>query len=177
MAVTKTLRKRFHSFEEEEKWLNEFADLGWRLIAFGDGETNLAYTFELDPTVKGMRYKIDYRMLNNKSEFEDYITLFEETGWQPVSSKWNNYKYIFIAEAEKDIFSDQSSLIERERQRRKGHIITFSVLIAYIIACAIWYYFKREDFVPPLLLVISLAAIYFAWAIWGKTKKMKQLRG
>ena len=178
MAATKTLRKRFHSFEEEEKWLNEFADLGWRLVAFGDGETNLSYTFELDPTVKGMHYKIDYRRLHNKSEFEDYMSLFEETGWQAVPVKWNNYKYIFIAEpTEIDIYSDRSSLVEREKQHRMRHIVTLSVLIAYIIGCAIWYYVKGEDFIRTLLLLFSLAAVYFAWANWGKTKKMKQLRG
>ena len=130
MSVTKTLRKRFHSFEQEEKWLNELADLGWRLIAFGDGETNLAYTFELDSAVKGMHYKIDYRRMKNKSEFEDYVTLFEETGWQQVPCKWNNYKYIFISNVAKDIYSDHASLIKREKQRRKW---TSSFLVFFLL--------------------------------------------
>lgn len=177
MAITKTVRKKFKSFEQEEEWLNELADLGWRLIAFGDDEMNLDYTFEMDSAVEGIHYKIDYRMLKNKAEFEDYMTLFEETGWQPVPCKWNNYKYIFVSAEAKDIFSDKASLIERERQRRKGYFITFSVLFVGDIGCAFWYYFKREDFLPVLLMGYSAALIYFGWKIWGKTKKMKQLRG
>lgn len=177
MPVTKTLHKRFHSFEQEEKWLNELADLGWRLIAFGDGETNLAYTFELDPAVTGLHYKIDFRKMKNKSEYEDYVTLFEETGWQQVPCRWNNYKYIFISNVARDIYSDNASLIDRERQRRKAELIGFSIFVVGIIGCAIWYYYRREDSLPVLIIIYSVVAIYLAWRIWNRTKNMKQHRG
>lgn len=177
MPVTKTLRKRFHSFEQEEKWLNELADLGWRLVEFGDGEMNLAYTFELDSAVKGMHYKIDYRMMKNKSEFEDYVTLFEETGWQQVPCKWNNHKYIFISNVARDIYSDNASLIERERQRRKMDLIGFTIVFVALMGAAIWYYYRREDYLPVLIIMYSSGAIYSAWRIWNRTKNMKRLGG
>jgi len=177
MSVTKTLRKKFYSFEQEEQWLNELADYGWRLIHFGNGETDLAYTFELDPTVKGQRYKIDYRIMKDKAEFGDYITLFEEAGWLSVPSRWNNYKYIFISTEAKDIYSDTLSLIERERQRRKMHLISLNIGLVAVITSLVWYYFKGLDFLPVLIFLYSVATAYYGWLVWKKTKKMKQLRG
>ena len=177
MSVTKTLRKKFYSFEQEEQWLNELADLGWRLIKFDDGVTDFAYTFELDPTVKGMHYKIDYRMLKNKEEYEDYVTLFEEAGWQLVPIKWNNNKFIFLSAEAKDIYSDGTSLIERERMRRKTYLIVFIVFLVGNFGLGILYYFTKYEALLFSLVGYSFALVYLGWHILIRTKKMKQLGG
>ena len=107
-------------FEAEERWLNEQAESGWRLIDYSYNEVlGSRYTFEVDLSAKEMRYKVDFRTLKNNEEFEDYIELYHEAGWDLIAKNYRYHKFIFISEEAKEIFTDSTSLIERERNRRK----------------------------------------------------------
>ncbi|MGN7476250.1 DUF2812 domain-containing protein [Solibacillus silvestris] len=98
MAFTRTLSKKFNSFEDEEHWLNELAQSGWRLVDYSKG--GLAenhYHFHVDLDAKNMHYKIDYRTIKNREEFDDYKELFHETGWELIAKNHSYLKYIFIS--------------------------------------------------------------------------------
>ena len=135
------------------------------------------YTFEHDPSVKGMTYKIDFRPMKDKEEFDDYITIFEETGWQSIAPKHNYLKYIFISKEGTDIFSDASSLVEREKQRRKVHIINLSVLLVMNIVCLIFYSLNGDDGLAVVAIFSGIWALYNSFLIWKSNKKMKSIRG
>lgn len=177
MAITKKLQKKFHSFGKEEKWLTDLAQQGWRLTFYSNGVVETEYTFVLDPSVKEMTYKIDFRPMNDKEEFEDYVAIFEESGWQSIAPSHKYWKYIFISVEGTDIFSDGSSLVEREKQRRKVHIINLSVFLVGIIACLIFYVLKEYDWLPVVIILYGIAALYYSFLIWKSNKAIKSIRG
>ena len=178
MATTKTLKKKFHSFEKEEHWLNDLAQHGWRLTSYSNDEVEeTQYTFEHDPSVKGMTYKIDFRPMKDKDEFNDYVTIFEESGWQSIAPKHTYWKYIFISKEGTDIYSDASSLVEREKQRRKIHIINLSVFLVINIVCIIFYSLNGHDWLVVSAIFSGILALYNCFLIWKSNKTMKSIRG
>ena len=133
-------------FEAEERWLNEQAESGWRLIDYSYNEVlGSRYTFEVDLSAKEMRYKVDFRTLKNNEEFEDYIELYHEAGWDLIAKNYRYHKFIFISEEAKEIFTDSTSLIERERNRRK-----------FVSIYAI--YFGLSAFLSLLVVLLQLVA-------------------
>lgn len=177
MAITKTLRKRFISFEAEEQWLNELAQSGWRLIDYGNDEfSDIHYTFEVDLSATEMRYKIDFRRLKNKDEFEDYKELFHEAGWDLIAKNHRYYKYIFISEKADEIFSDTTSLIEREMHRRK---IVSIYVIGFGLAAILSFIamlFKDYDWLIVLFIMYSLVTLRYSFTILKINKSISQLK-
>ena len=179
MTVTKTLHKKFSSFEAEEQWLDELAQSGWRLIDYGNDEfSDIHYTFQFDPLAKEMRYKIDFRPLKNATEFEDYKELFRESGWDLIAKNHRYYKYIFISEIAEDIYSDTISLIERERQKRKMiSMFVFCSCIAGILAFIVkLLFFEDSDWLNVVTIMFLLIALRYSSSIYKCNKTIKRLK-
>lgn len=177
MAIRKTLRKRFTSFEVEEQWLNELAQSGWRLIDYGkDDLSEIHYTFEADTTAKKIHYKIDFRPLKNKEEFEDYKTLFHEAGWEIVAKNHRYFKYIFISDKANEIFSDTSSLIEREKHRRKNISFYFCGFGLVALVSLIVLLVKDFEELNVLVIMFSIVAIRYSFEIFKCNRSIRQLK-
>lgn len=178
MAITRTLNKRFNSFEAEEQWLNELAQSGWRLVDYGKEElSDNRYEFQVDLEAKHMRYNIDYRTLKNKEEFEDYKEIFRETGWELISKNHQYIKHIFISSEGHDIFSDQLSLIDRERRRRNTirlYVIIFS--IAAIITLIAKLFLFPHEFLNVLIIFYTVLAVKYSYTFYKSHKKIRQLQ-
>ena len=111
MAETKTLVRFFTiaDFEEEEKWLREQHNRGWKL-------TNAAiflYTFERCAP-EDVIYRLDYK---NGDENEDYLQLFRDYGWEyfDQNAGWLYFRKPAAeveTEADGEIFSDGLSRVE-----------------------------------------------------------------
>lgn len=177
MAITKTLHKMFSSFEAEEKWLNELAEQGWRLIEYNSNElTEASYTFEVDLNAKNMRYKIDFRPIKSKEEFEDYKALFEESGWTSLAKNHRSYKYIFIAEEGREIYSDNSSYIERLQNLRKVNITQLLIFLAGSLFVVALYFIKDYDWVISCAILLTLVELKFIFTIVKCTFSIKKLK-
>lgn len=114
--------KLFIDFAREEKWLADMARQGWELNGVGVG-----YQFKATRP-EPAAYRIDYRVFASQAEFVNYVTLFEDSGWQHVAGGRNNGAQYFKrlsaggdapAPAE-DIFSD--ALSRAERYKRFSHL-------------------------------------------------------
>lgn len=177
LPITKTISKKFASFEKEEQWLNELAECGWRLIDYGrDGFEALHYTFEVDLEARNMRYKIDFRTLKDEAEFDDYKELFSEADWTLIAKDHHYSKYIFISNSAKDIFSDTNSLIERELRRRNFswiYVITFSSISVIML---ILYAVFRYDWLMTSTILSAGTALYFGFWIWKGHRAIQQLK-
>ena len=111
MSETKTVFHFFTiaDFEEEELWLREQHNRGWKL-------TNAAvflYTFE-KCAPEDVIYRLDYK---NGEETEDYFQMFREYGWEyfDQNAGWLYFrKPAAEAETEEDgeLFSDGLSKVE-----------------------------------------------------------------
>lgn len=76
--------KFFLDFEKEEKWLEEMAWKGYQLESNTFGYT-FRYTEPEDATIR-----IDHRVFSRKSEFMNYCTLFEDSGWEHIAgNRWS----------------------------------------------------------------------------------------
>lgn len=128
--------KFFVDIEEEEEYLNEMANSGHILkehSIFG------RYHFiEDDP--QNLHYKIDYRDFKSKDDYEDYLALFEDAGWNHVCGTKSSGNQYFLPQSEKindDIFSDVESKAGRYLRFRKAMIscsICFVLCIVAIMA-------------------------------------------
>lgn len=111
MAETKTLIRFFTiaDFEEEERWLREQHNRGWKL-------TNAAvflYTFERCAP-EDVIYRLDFK---NGEENDDYFQLFRDYGWEYFD---HNAGWLYFRkpaaeisdEADGEIFSDGLSQVE-----------------------------------------------------------------
>jgi len=105
--------KCFLNFDKEEKWLHEMAMKGYELFSVGFG-----YDFR-EGAPENSIIRIDYRTFSRKSDYIDYCTLFEDSGWKHVAGSRNTGAQYFkkVGEsATEDIFSDEGSKAGRYKR-------------------------------------------------------------
>ena len=73
----KKIRRYFNRIDKEEKWLDEMSVLGWNILQVSEFG---GYTFVYGVPEK-RKHRIDYRVFKNQSDFDDYTTLFWDSGW------------------------------------------------------------------------------------------------
>ncbi len=105
--------KVFVDFDKEEAWLNQMAAQGHLL-----SKVDFRYTFTpIQPGSTTVR--LDYRPSMSRSDFNDYLKLFEDAGWQHLDgSKGGGPQYFasYSADENADIFSDAASKAQRYRR-------------------------------------------------------------
>lgn len=124
--------KVFVDFDKEEAWLNQMAAQGHLL-----SKADFRYTFTpIQPGSATVR--LDYRPSMSRSDFHDYLKLFEDAGWQHLDgSKGGGPQYFasFSADANADIFSDAASKAQRYRRSitsRSAILIPFLVIVYFL---------------------------------------------
>jgi len=151
---------RFYiDFEKEEKWLNKMAKQGWELCG-----KSFIYEFrKVEPN--NTTIKIDYRTFENNRDYEDYLALFKDSGWEHIAgSKYSGTQYFKTVDenGDADIFSDAPSKAARYRRLSNMYLITaisyLPVLIALITTKAI----DVSWFLNPKLL-------YYTPGLWERT--------
>lgn len=103
--------KVFWNFEREEAWLSDMARQGHILKKYSVfGRYHFA---EGEP--QDLAYRVDYRVFNARSDFEDYVALCGDAGWQLVyGSPWGGSQYFLPKEgADRQFFSDRASAAAR----------------------------------------------------------------
>ncbi len=115
--------KFFINYDNEETWLNRLAQDGQLL-----SRRRLFYTFE--PAKPGSAVvRVDYRAKMMRADFDDYITLFEDAGWEHRAGSRHGGSQYFAKRfsgpassspekdaAANDIFSDAESKALRYRR-------------------------------------------------------------
>ena len=123
MTQQRTIFKLFFSFEKEEKWLESMSAQGWHL----QKTPGLVYTFHKGEQEDRL-YKIDFHYFKNQDDQQEYITLFEDSGWYSVLPKRSDTNFYFYTRndgSQKDIFSDEASRIQRYLRYARNLAITF----------------------------------------------------
>lgn len=151
---------RFYiNFEKEEKWLNEMAKQGWEL-----SRRFLKYEFrQIAPN--DTIIKIDYRNFKTNKDFQDYITLFRDSGWEHIAgTKASGNQYFKKADenGDTDIFSDVSSKSSRYKRLSNMWILT---AISYIPIFIVFVKTKTID----VAALLNPKLLYFTPGLWEKT--------
>src|SRR5690625_4174860 len=110
--------KFFRDFDKEEAWLNRMAADGLLLTKAG-----LRYQFE--PVAPGSAVvRVDYQPSMPQSDFDDYVTLFADSGWHHLDgSRLGGPQYFASTStnANTEIFSDEASKAQRYRRSLIAH--------------------------------------------------------
>ena len=121
---------RFYiNFDKEEKWLEQMAEQGWQLK-----KQNIFYSFESAPPEKE-KIKIDFRGFSKNSNYLDYLSLFEDSGWQHIAGSKNSGNQYFKRidrNSDEDIFSDAVS--RAGRYKRLSHfMLTIAIIFIPLV--------------------------------------------
>ncbi|HIY59032.1 MAG TPA: DUF2812 domain-containing protein, partial [Candidatus Tetragenococcus pullicola] len=149
--------KFFLDLDKEEKWLNEMAKQGWILA-----RKSLRYKFERG---EEKLIKIDYRTFKSKKDLEDYLLLFEDSGWTHLAGDKSSGRQYFMKEdsnANDDIFSDQRSKAERYKRMADGWL---NLAISYIPIAVTLYLTKFADFES----ILNPKSLYLTPGLWELT--------
>jgi hypothetical protein len=118
----KTVFKIFFAWQEkrEEKWLREMSMEGWHL----DNTSFLNYVFRKGEP-KDMIYRLDFKIIRNEN-IDDYITLFEDAGWEYISRVgwWYYFRTVAKKGRSQELYSDNASKIRMYNSLRWLLIIT-----------------------------------------------------
>lgn len=107
----KNIFKVFFAWQEgkEEEWLRKMSNQGWHLNKTGF----LNYEFvKGDP--KDIIYKFDYKPFRNE-KIDDYITLFEDSGWEYVArfAGWFYFRTEAKGNLNLELYNDNASKIRK----------------------------------------------------------------
>jgi hypothetical protein len=119
----------FFNISKEEEWLNSLAKQGWILTRIGFG-----YMFEkAEP--EDVNIRVDYHLFQSQSDYMNYITLFEDSGWRHMAgSKYSGSQYFKRVSADSDdIFSDTVSKAARYRRLSRMYLSMMMCFIALMI--------------------------------------------
>lgn len=125
--------KYFPNFNKEEKWLNEMYQKGFSL------KYVCLYSYYFDKhesNNKDSIIKIDYRKFKTQDEFQNYCSLFEDSGWKHIVGNKNTGVQYFIRidkHASNDIFSDDISNIDRYKRKAEKWFSGFVILMPTLI--------------------------------------------
>ncbi len=151
---------RFYvSFDKEEKWLNEMAIQGWEL-----DRKHTKYEFR-KTSPNNTIIKIDYRNFKLKDDFQNYIILFKDYGWEHITGTKTSGKQYFKKIDERagdDIFSDVYSKAERYKKLSN---MWLSLAACYIPIFIAWITTKTFN----ISAVLNPKLLYYTPGLWQKT--------
>jgi hypothetical protein len=126
--------KIFVDVDKEEAYLRVMAQKGQQLVRY---TSYGVYIFRAAESAS-LNYRVDYRIFTSKEQFEEYLTLFADAGWEHVCGNWQSGSQYFLPRPGRgqteDIFSDEES--RAARYKRFGLFSLFSALgfCIYVVA-------------------------------------------
>ena len=128
--------------KKEEQWLEQQRRNGYRLFSVnGLGR----YYFEKLDSDFIPKTRIDVRRFKNKAEYENYLAMFEDSGWKLIKgskdSGWQYFQQI-SHKSDEEIFSDDLAAVERNK-RLSLYWFSYMVLYLPIFICMCMSY--KED--------------------------------
>jgi hypothetical protein len=126
--------KIFTDIDREEAYLRDMALKGQQLVRYTSYGVYIFRAAEPAP----LNYRVDYRIFPNKEQFEEYLTLFADAGWQHVCGDYQSGSQYFLPRPDvvqtEDIFSDEES--RAARYKRFGLFNLFVALLSATYAFA-----------------------------------------
>lgn len=83
---------------------------------------------------------------------------------------------IFISDNAEDIFSDTTSLIERELRRQKVSMMYASTTAILLAIMILVYYVFSVEWLVSFTILLTLSEIYFSFSVWKGYRTTQQLK-
>ncbi len=130
------------NLDKEEIWINSFVERGYRL-----NKVNLftcRYEFVKCEQTANMPFlpevRIDYRLFKSNEKFNEYITMFEDSGWKHIAGTKSSGSQYFerrTSEATQNIFSDKDSKAGVYKRMSDYWLALFFSFLPIMVALAI----------------------------------------
>ncbi len=179
MSDQRMKKIRFFPIWEEEKecrWLEEMSGKGWHMKATG----YLSYYFTKGES-RDYTYRFDFKLAADK-DYEDYLQLFAESGWELVGV-FANWHYFRIEKSEqvRELYTDTQS--KKARLKRLFILMIAVAAINLVIMLNNIFIFTLTDgglkeipvfmyFVWAILLIVIVLLIYAGVRIFVRMKKL-----
>lgn len=158
--------KMFFDYTKEEHWLSDMSEKGYALISTGRlGK----HTFQKTEPQKYI-YRIDYRDFKNTSDFEDYRTLFEDSGWMHLWGTKNSGTQYFVQIRENalnDVFSDAASKAGRYKRLYSMWLSLTTTFLPILVALYMTSQYKLTALTNPKALYLTPGLWEMSgWRFW-----------
>lgn len=151
--------KFFVDIEKEENWLRSMSSEGWSFSRRG----MFGYWF-YRANQEEQIYRIDYRSFSKREDYEDYIYLFDDAGWDHIDgSRFSGYHYFASKQGnpDNDIFSDDAARNARyARLAKTWSCFLITYLALFIISIV-------NGSVDPQAL-LDPKSLYFTPGLWSR---------
>lgn len=153
----------FLSLKKEEEWINSIQEEGYRLVSVSSVVP--IYTFEkLASKETFIPYvRLDFREKSmGKIKYEDYVTLFSDSGWKLIKgSRFGGAQYFQqeYPDVTRDIFSDTDSQ-ESVKKRYVKYGYTYGTLFL------LHFFILFSSFSWNLDKILNFKSWYFSQGLW-----------
>jgi len=116
------------NYENEEAWLNEMSEQGFHF----QKASMISSTFIRDSSIR-YTYRLDYQTGSQKDgKFQDYVHLYQDAGWEYVSSygnMWHYFRRVWQPGEPPELYTDRDSLVAHYKkiQRMMGIMLLVSL--------------------------------------------------
>ncbi|MGB4659109.1 MAG: DUF2812 domain-containing protein [Mobilitalea sp.] len=168
------------NIKKEEDWISEIIRQGYQLVSVG----NCLGFYDFEPCTTGSvppMVRIDYRIFKKKAEYEDYVAIFEDSGWKHIGGTKSSGKQYFEkvsaeigterdaevgteeeTSATEDIFSDHLSKAERNKRISTMWFSLFCAYLPILVVFSMNGIFRFSTLLHP-------KSLYLTSGLWEKT--------
>lgn len=176
--------KIFNDFEKEEEYLNSMAKRGFIFKKY----SFLGFYHFFKGEKQSLNIRIDYRVFNNKKEFEKYKTMFSDFGWNHISGTAYSGKQYFLSidkESTNELFSTTESFANRFKAMLKIFFMNILFMVVYCFSILECYWYNGSNFsiydlsiwsLVPIILFFIVAIFYSVRSIDVYKKYKDKLR-
>ncbi|MBL1228534.1 DUF2812 domain-containing protein [Enterococcus sp. BWB1-3] len=148
--------------EKEMELLKEQLKHGWHFIKLN----SLGFLVFEKGEIEDKKFSVDF-FSGSKEELDEYLTIYEEAGWEYVADYKKKYYYFQAEPSALTIYSDEDSYSVRMRQE---WLWNFKSSLTYVpiglLIYFITYLTRQSDSSHGILYIISRALLFFFGTIF-----------
>jgi hypothetical protein len=156
--------------DREEVWLREMAAKGFHLKEL---PFPCVYTFQCGAP-RDDSYRLDFATHRGPADYQDYLQIFRDAGWEPIGrmGNWQYFRKPAIAGSAPEIYTDAESRIGKYR-RLLGFLVVF-LPIMIVMATRTWD--GPYPFLGPLSAILLAFALLYAYAMVQILRRIRRLQ-
>ncbi len=175
---TKTIIKAIFAWEDEkeEKWLEEMAAQGWKLISVAP----YVYKFQRSAPEKVV-FRLDYKLTTDK-DYQEYLSIFKDAGWEMFATfaNWHYFKIKPENQETPEIFNSGKAKGQKYRRLLWG-LLPFLPIYLVILNPAFGFFesespLHSSGFYIGIRIFFAAFIIFMIYAvirIWIKIRKLE----
>lgn len=175
---TKSVFKAIFAWEDEkeEKWLEQMAAEGWKLISVAP----YIYKFQRSEPERVI-FRLDYKFTNDK-DYQEYLTIFKDAGWE-LFATFANWQYFKINPENNEvpeIYNSDRAKAEKYRRLLFGLIPMMPIYLLIFNPALGFFDAEKGSSLPGFiigikvfLIVAFLFMIFAVFKIWMKITKLQ----